>query len=1000
MLDHKPQNRPARSNSLQRMLELEKQFMVLPPAISPNDAATTQRSQPPAARTNAQFRRRDVPPPSASRSSSRSPREASFSSQPPPLVIHAEPPKSSLNNAAEHYASLAVMVDDIHVPEIAVASDKPSPKVVAFQFPPEFEDRRSVCQSPSWEAYDRRKRERKDEKKEEKRREEERREKKKEEERRREAEKKEQQNASRKPRRLSKPPPVTAQTQDEIKAASQTGLTVPRTQKVRPASVLGITFSSHDDESERPNRKRSGSFTSLIRAPFESRRASFDHTGDNGFIGGIKLEQERFDAQQRADEANIHPALRKSKPESRSSSPPRSPRKSTGRNSNDPGQRRAYPPITILNSSNKNRPLAAPDLSRMDKLRARVGLKTTVRNEKADGHLTSSPATETAIAATSDVSLPPYNSDVEKTHPRHSKDSFASMSPSLAPEPLRLNSEKTGTARRNVNEKALNIRIPDKDEAHSPEISAKSSPRTPKDHTILSATNPKDGEPTLSELMAQDSIDGPEPVLLLPPLRPPRKSSKRSLPTSSSASSPATATTRGPSEQNPSATSDTPHDFFELFDGTYSPPSLELKVPEDNSPAKPSRARISEDSAHFTSRAFQSNSLGITPPATNLASRSSLDEVSGRVCTERRSRDTTRPSLGKLVTSSSSDREEKQTNQRHGRHTGGVLSNLIVSGRSRSSSSEEFSSDELQYHSPLSTPGTSRPQSEKGSTPVLTDTELGPSLVEPRKSTYLRQQITQDDLAPPPAYGRHHQRKQSQHSEIEDEIELDRIQEAARKVRAAFPPPSPLRNSTDRRSQSDPDVAASAGFLPKLKLRKDKTKLDQLSPSSEAEKNSMARAQLLGATSKAKSAVHLPQTTKSQLMPSSPALSPMSLPTPTFHLPLQPVASSPDAAGKSRLSRASRPSMDSHRSSGADGTVGGPVAKMFVECCGCRYYHDMPSRLYETMANPSVAMSGDDALAHRGSKAMTVRCPWCQHDMSTKCCAGLAAMVYVKERLH
>jgi hypothetical protein len=73
---------------------------------------------------------------------------------------------------------------------------------------------------------------------------------------------------------------------------------------------------------------------------------------------------------------------------------------------------------------------------------------------------------------------------------------------------------------------------------------------------------------------------------------------------------------------------------------------------------------------------------------------------------------------------------------------------------------------------------------------------------------------------------------------------------------------------------------------------------------------------------------------------------------------------------------------------------------MFVECCGCRYFHDMPSRLYEAMSHPESALGGTGEFSHALGMSMTVKCPWCQHDMSTKCCAGLAAMVYVKERLH
>lgn len=81
-------------------------------------------------------------------------------------------------------------------------------------------------------------------------------------------------------------------------------------------------------------------------------------------------------------------------------------------------------------------------------------------------------------------------------------------------------------------------------------------------------------------------------------------------------------------------------------------------------------------------------------------------------------------------------------------------------------------------------------------------------------------------------------------------------------------------------------------------------------------------------------------------------------------------------------------------------TNGDTIAKVFVECCGCKYYHDMPSKLYDAMVNPDVVLSQNDRREFSGAISMTVKCPWCKHAMSTSCCAGLAAMVYVKERLH
>lgn len=125
-----------------------------------------------------------------------------------------------------------------------------------------------------------------------------------------------------------------------------------------------------------------------------------------------------------------------------------------------------------------------------------------------------------------------------------------------------------------------------------------------------------------------------------------------------------------------------------------------------------------------------------------------------------------------------------------------------------------------------------------------------------------------------------------------------------------------------------------------------------------------------------------------------------------------------------------------------------PLGKMFVICCGCKYWHDLPSRLYEAMALPRKIGAADgvpeivgakrtSADTKRGSvdakglgelwrgkakedkgkgkakeeeggkgKAVegkvytTVKCPWCEHGMSTACCAGWTTIVYLHERHH
>lgn len=90
----------------------------------------------------------------------------------------------------------------------------------------------------------------------------------------------------------------------------------------------------------------------------------------------------------------------------------------------------------------------------------------------------------------------------------------------------------------------------------------------------------------------------------------------------------------------------------------------------------------------------------------------------------------------------------------------------------------------------------------------------------------------------------------------------------------------------------------------------------------------------------------------------------------------------------------SRPSLHSMSSQESNA-----LAKMFVICCHCRYFHDMPSKIYECMTKPDNVVTDRD-LGVSGVISMAVKCPWCGHGMSTRCCEGWAAAVVLRERLH
>lgn len=111
----------------------------------------------------------------------------------------------------------------------------------------------------------------------------------------------------------------------------------------------------------------------------------------------------------------------------------------------------------------------------------------------------------------------------------------------------------------------------------------------------------------------------------------------------------------------------------------------------------------------------------------------------------------------------------------------------------------------------------------------------------------------------------------------------------------------------------------------------------------------------------------------------------------------------PVAAASS--SRALRPHFSQNNSSGSirsaasTGIRAEPLAKMLVECCNCHFFHDMPSRVYECMAKPDSVVE-DKLLGVSAAITTMVRCPWCSHGMTTRCCPGYAAVVYLKEKLH
>jgi hypothetical protein len=202
-----------------------------------------------------------------------------------------------------------------------------------------------------------------------------------------------------------------------------------------------------------------------------------------------------------------------------------------------------------------------------------------------------------------------------------------------------------------------------------------------------------------------------------------------------------------------------------------------------------------------------------------------------------------------------------------------------------------------------------------------------------------------------------------------------------------FPTPSPLpRMPSLSKSRSSPDLKADTSFLPPLKHQ-------PLVPPSRPRARD--------------SSVSLPPPKATADSSDSDSSSSMTLKKSRRTLPPLPVVSS-DAASYLKEARKSAPPSRSSRppsfftksGNGIPALPGAaPIAKMFVECCGCKFYHDMPSKVYECMTNPD-GLVEDRNLGVSGVISTMVKCPWCSHGMTTTCCAGYAAVVYLKEKLH
>ncbi|KAL6892578.1 hypothetical protein HDV57DRAFT_523430 [Trichoderma longibrachiatum] len=1022
--------RPARSNSLQRMLELERRYMLERLQASASQANALSASSGPlaAAVSKPPLSSANRPAVQAHRINASPLKDAAMGATVSkagetrpgthivPLTINVSSPMLNLDvapesdNGAQRGAAVAHQ---------SPAADKPALKAVSFDVPLSIdeEERRSICQSPSWEAYGRRKKsEKKESKKEQKKeqlkkeqlkREEERKEQERREQLKKEQLKKEQQNkeelkkeqlkkeqqrkeelkkeqlkkeqaekelrkkeqqakASKrekeestlknaliKKKRLSKqPPPSSSQAIEQANritveaAASSRG-------RQRPSSALEFTPPGKNDTTVRPHHRRSGSFTSMIRAPFESRRASSDTARpvETGFIGGIKLEIQRYAANQKAaeepqnmDESRIHPALRTNNAHNQKWSAP------AARPTQEP-QRRAYPPITRhpataakTRSLISSAEMDAQDTGTMEKWRAFVGLKPKDPAEPTNGAAQQEGSNKPAASDEAGKSSPALPSPSVKA----STGTTSDIRPPTTAVPSPLGSS-VGSSNQVVKPK---LSVSTGDDQPSSSTAAQKPPVEKLSQANLAQlqlhenSGPiKNNGPVDKGLVNSSALEAGS----LPPA-PPRRSSKRNSLLSLDGSVSPVSRSRSPAHRPSSSDS-----AASIGDRIMGKPKKTANNSSGGTEIQSGGAPLPRPTSREAGRVTRNQKPDPIEVPTWEDIQSSVMQVID-----------TKVSLSPIRKSQSSLRDDSDFTVRR-----------LTDDSVPTTSADDDSSDDFHSVSTPGTPDTSRPQSEKGVPPLSQDVEGNRASTDQHRARNLSQSPVKQPLL----------------------LQIGGFSGSSSPPKAAFT----KTTATDRpqaahqRTQSAVDAAPAAEFLPKLKHQPLKAVENALVskqhvPSAESllpgDERANSKTQLVVAPwpasylEEARKAAPLappPQVLGSpRLMPKgTPPASIRSQPSPTTDL---------------------TPTKPRHT---AGSPVGGePIAKMFVECCGCKYYHDMPSNIYEAMANPEAVIRPRGIVGFAGALSMTVKCPWCSHEMSTKCCAGYAAMVYVKERLH
>lgn len=231
-------------------------------------------------------------------------------------------------------------------------------------------------------------------------------------------------------------------------------------------------------------------------------------------------------------------------------------------------------------------------------------------------------------------------------------------------------------------------------------------------------------------------------------------------------------------------------------------------------------------------------------------------------------------------------------------------------------------------------------------------------------------------------------------------------EELVRKPSVKRPHSTPdLPTTSSKPMLPSPPVLPSLDFLPQLK-HQPLTKPKRTSPLATPERVSFPASSQFPLPS----APFLKSSADSHI-PSSNSAPDLKLP------PRSPLRASTDGSllspGGNSAHRRTMALLSFGKSNTAQGLDTKPIAKLFVICCKCKFWHDLPSNLYELMSSRQKlsrrnseegggppAESSIGGVANDATLDTAVQCPWCQHYMTNYCCAGWTTVVYLHERHH